>query len=90
MPLFIGLFMILGAFSASFVRDFRAHNASDVLKLAAVTLGFFALAVWNWFRMKRKIAEKKVGKGADHAWLILTFGMYVVSFSVMWYLDGKY
>lgn len=90
MPLFIGLFMILGSFSASFVHDFRAHSASDALKLAAVTLGFFALAVWNWLRMKRKVAEKKVWKGADHAWLFLTFGMYVIGFSVMWHLEGKY
>jgi uncharacterized membrane protein YidH (DUF202 family) len=86
----IGIFMLLGAFTASSVHDSRSLISSDNWMLTAFTLLMFALALWNWFRLKRKVAEKILRNGVHHAWLALTVGMYVLGFAVMWHLEGKY
>ena len=85
MKALIAVYMILGAYTASFLRDWRTHTASDRLELAGVHLVAFTLAaIPIWIRKRKEGALR----GDAWVWPALTFGTYILGLALMWYYSA--
>jgi len=81
MKLFIVIYMFLGAYTASFIRDLPQHTAAEKAILAAVTVVLFALAALPlWLRKRRDGALRR----DSFLWPALTYGMYFLGLGLMW------
>jgi cytochrome bd-type quinol oxidase subunit 2 len=82
----IATYMVLGAFTAMFVRDWYKQTTDEkLIWLAAHVLFFTLAAIPIWVRKKRE----GVLRGEAFVWPSLTFGMYVLGFGLMWYYTSK-
>ena len=86
MKVLIVAYMLLGAYTASFLRDWPRHTGSERLTLAAVHLVFFILAaIPIWIRKRKEGALRRDA----WVWPALTFGMYVLGLALMWYYSSQ-
>ena len=86
MKVLIVAYMLLGAYTASFLRDWPRHTGSERLILAGVHLVFFILAAIPIWIQKRKEGALR---GDAWVWPALTFGMYVLGLALMWYYSSQ-
>jgi len=86
MKVLIVAYMLLGAYTASFLRDWHQHTGREQLILAAVHFVFFTLAAIPIWVRKRK---EGVLRGEALVWPSLTFAMYVLGLGLMWYYSSR-
>ncbi len=86
MKILIAFYLLLGAYTAGFIREFQGHTISEELILTGFTLACFILAaIPIWVRRRREGVLKRDG----FFWLGLTFGMYVLGLGLGWYYSSN-
>jgi hypothetical protein len=77
MELLVAIYLLLGAYTASFIRGINEHSATDGLILAGIHIACLALAAFMiWPYRHRKSA---------FVWLGLMFATYSIGFGYMWF-----
>ena len=86
MKILIGVYMILGAYAADFLHEWRQHDGREWLGFAGAHVVFFGLAgLPVWIRRRREGAVPPDAR----SWLALTFGMYVLGLGLMWFYSSR-